>query len=111
MLLIRGVTLEGAWLGIKFYLTPQFELLLSPKVRSVSILLCKRVDLYTSFDYLMFWMILETKQEFLDGTGKSRPLGRLETLKKSFKKGNSISVMLPRKLHAPETDQGIINIF
>ncbi|KAJ6667914.1 hypothetical protein lerEdw1_016235 [Lerista edwardsae] len=32
MLLIRGVTLEGAWLGIKFYLTPQFDLLLSPKV-------------------------------------------------------------------------------
>uniref|UniRef100_A0A670IF30 Transporter n=1 Tax=Podarcis muralis TaxID=64176 RepID=A0A670IF30_PODMU len=31
MLLIRGVTLEGAWLGIKFYLTPQFDLLLSPK--------------------------------------------------------------------------------
>lgn len=43
MLLIRGVTLKGAWLGIKFYLTPQFELLLSPKVRSVSILLYQRV--------------------------------------------------------------------
>uniref|UniRef100_A0ACB8EIX7 Sodium-dependent proline transporter n=1 Tax=Sphaerodactylus townsendi TaxID=933632 RepID=A0ACB8EIX7_9SAUR len=32
MLLIRGVTLEGAWLGIKFYLTPQFHHLLSSKV-------------------------------------------------------------------------------
>lgn len=35
MLLIRGVTLEGAWLGIKFYLTPQFHHLLSSKVRSL----------------------------------------------------------------------------
>eukprot|EP00079_Xenopus_tropicalis_P012744 XP_002940131.2 PREDICTED: sodium-dependent proline transporter [Xenopus tropicalis] len=32
MLLIRGVTLEGAWIGIKFYLTPQFEHLLTSKV-------------------------------------------------------------------------------
>ncbi|RLW03095.1 hypothetical protein DV515_00006869 [Chloebia gouldiae] len=32
MLLIRGVTLEGAWKGIKFYLTPQFDHLLSSKV-------------------------------------------------------------------------------
>ncbi|XP_053935996.1 sodium-dependent proline transporter isoform X1 [Cuculus canorus] len=32
MLLIRGVTLEGAWKGIRFYLTPQFDHLLSSKV-------------------------------------------------------------------------------
>uniref|UniRef100_A0A8C5JLV9 Transporter n=1 Tax=Junco hyemalis TaxID=40217 RepID=A0A8C5JLV9_JUNHY len=32
MLLIRGVTLEGAWKGIQFYLTPQFDHLLSSKV-------------------------------------------------------------------------------
>nr|XP_033783187.1 sodium-dependent proline transporter isoform X1 [Geotrypetes seraphini] len=32
MLLIRGVTLEGAWKGIKFYLTPQFDHLLTSKV-------------------------------------------------------------------------------
>uniref|UniRef100_A0A8C6ZBH1 Transporter n=1 Tax=Nothoprocta perdicaria TaxID=30464 RepID=A0A8C6ZBH1_NOTPE len=32
MLLVRGVTLEGAWKGIKFYLTPQFDHLLSSKV-------------------------------------------------------------------------------
>ncbi|XP_040538667.1 sodium-dependent proline transporter isoform X1 [Gallus gallus] len=32
MLLIRGVTLEGAWKGIYFYLTPQFDHLLSSKV-------------------------------------------------------------------------------
>ncbi|MEE6478512.1 hypothetical protein FKM82_011865 [Ascaphus truei] len=32
MLLIRGVTLDGAWIGIKFYLTPQFDHLLSSKV-------------------------------------------------------------------------------
>ncbi|CAI9533802.1 unnamed protein product [Staurois parvus] len=32
MLLVRGVTLEGAWIGIKFYLTPQFDHLLSSKV-------------------------------------------------------------------------------
>ncbi|XP_021266270.1 sodium-dependent proline transporter isoform X2 [Numida meleagris] len=31
MLLIRGVTLEGAWKGIRFYLTPQFDHLLSSK--------------------------------------------------------------------------------
>lgn len=33
MLLIRGVTLPGAWKGIQFYLTPQFHYLLSSKVR------------------------------------------------------------------------------
>nr|XP_015205140.1 PREDICTED: sodium-dependent proline transporter isoform X3 [Lepisosteus oculatus] len=32
MLLIRGVTLDGAWKGIKFYLTPQFDHLLTSKV-------------------------------------------------------------------------------
>ncbi|XP_052011247.1 sodium-dependent proline transporter [Apodemus sylvaticus] len=32
MLLIRGVTLPGAWKGIQFYLTPQFHHLLSSKV-------------------------------------------------------------------------------
>uniref|UniRef100_A0A8B9SHP0 Transporter n=1 Tax=Anas platyrhynchos TaxID=8839 RepID=A0A8B9SHP0_ANAPL len=32
MLLVRGVTLEGAWKGIRFYLTPQFDHLLSSKV-------------------------------------------------------------------------------
>ncbi|KAG9491232.1 hypothetical protein GDO78_006543 [Eleutherodactylus coqui] len=32
MLLIRGVTLDGAWIGVKFYLTPQFDHLLSSKV-------------------------------------------------------------------------------
>lgn len=32
MLLVRGVTLDGAWKGIKFYLTPQFDHLLSSKV-------------------------------------------------------------------------------
>lgn len=32
MLLIRGVTLDGAWKGIRFYLTPQFDHLLSSKV-------------------------------------------------------------------------------
>ncbi|XP_043925499.1 sodium-dependent proline transporter [Protopterus annectens] len=32
MLLIRGVTLEGAWKGIKFYLTPEFKHLLTSKV-------------------------------------------------------------------------------
>ncbi|KAG7465193.1 hypothetical protein MATL_G00173690 [Megalops atlanticus] len=32
MLLVRGVTLDGAWLGIKFYLTPQFDHLLTSKV-------------------------------------------------------------------------------
>uniref|UniRef100_A0A6I8P403 Transporter n=1 Tax=Ornithorhynchus anatinus TaxID=9258 RepID=A0A6I8P403_ORNAN len=32
MLLVRGVTLQGAWKGIRFYLTPQFEHLLSSKV-------------------------------------------------------------------------------
>lgn len=35
MLLIRGVTLEGAWKGIRFYLTPQFDHLLSSKVSRV----------------------------------------------------------------------------
>lgn len=34
MLLVRGVTLPGAWKGIRFYLTPQFHHLLSSKVRS-----------------------------------------------------------------------------
>lgn len=33
MLLVRGVTLPGAWKGIQFYLTPQFHHLLSSKVR------------------------------------------------------------------------------
>uniref|UniRef100_A0A8C0YU54 Transporter n=5 Tax=Canidae TaxID=9608 RepID=A0A8C0YU54_CANLF len=32
MLLVRGVTLPGAWKGIQFYLTPQFHHLLSSKV-------------------------------------------------------------------------------
>uniref|UniRef100_A0A5F9DW48 Solute carrier family 6 member 7 n=1 Tax=Oryctolagus cuniculus TaxID=9986 RepID=A0A5F9DW48_RABIT len=32
MLLVRGVTLPGAWKGIRFYLTPQFHHLLSSKV-------------------------------------------------------------------------------
>ncbi|XP_063784701.1 sodium-dependent proline transporter isoform X1 [Pseudophryne corroboree] len=32
MLLVRGVTLDGAWIGIKFYLTPQFDHLLTSKV-------------------------------------------------------------------------------
>ncbi|KAJ8405466.1 hypothetical protein AAFF_G00319390 [Aldrovandia affinis] len=32
MLLVRGVILDGAWLGIKFYLIPQFDHLLSSKV-------------------------------------------------------------------------------
>ncbi|KAK1161062.1 hypothetical protein AOXY_G19947 [Acipenser oxyrinchus oxyrinchus] len=32
MLFIRGVTLDGAWKGIKFYLTPQFDHLLTSKV-------------------------------------------------------------------------------
>jgi len=41
MLLIRGVTLEGAWKGIRFYLTPQFDHLLSSKVRRISRLLFK----------------------------------------------------------------------
>ena len=40
MLLVRGVTLPGAWKGIQFYLTPQFHHLLSSKVRS-SRLACK----------------------------------------------------------------------
>ena len=31
MLLVRGVTLPGAWKGIQFYLTPQFHHLLSSK--------------------------------------------------------------------------------
>lgn len=35
MLLIRGVTLEGAWKGIQFYLTPQFDHLLSSKVSRI----------------------------------------------------------------------------
>ena len=33
MLLVRGVTLPGAWKGIQFYLTHQFHHLLSSKVR------------------------------------------------------------------------------
>ncbi|KAF3828443.1 hypothetical protein GH733_004897 [Mirounga leonina] len=33
MLLVRGVTLPGAWKGIQFYLTPQFHHLLSSKNR------------------------------------------------------------------------------
>lgn len=33
MLLVRGVTLPGAWKGIQFYLTPQFHHLLASKVR------------------------------------------------------------------------------
>ncbi|XP_047635003.1 sodium-dependent proline transporter [Phacochoerus africanus] len=32
MLLVRGVTLPGAWKGIQFYLTPQFHHLLASKV-------------------------------------------------------------------------------
>ncbi|KAM9069913.1 sodium-dependent proline transporter isoform 4-T4 [Sarcophilus harrisii] len=32
MLLIRGLTLQGAWRGIQFYLTPQFDHLLTSKV-------------------------------------------------------------------------------
>lgn len=35
MLLVRGVTLEGAWKGIRFYLTPQFDHLLSSKVSRI----------------------------------------------------------------------------
>lgn len=37
MLLIRGVTLPGAWKGIQFYLTPQFHYLLSSKVRPLGL--------------------------------------------------------------------------
>jgi len=32
ILLIRGVTLEGAWTGIKYFITPQWEKLYDPKV-------------------------------------------------------------------------------
>lgn len=37
MLLVRGVTLPGAWKGIQFYLTPQFHHLLSSKVRPLGL--------------------------------------------------------------------------
>ncbi|KAF2985940.1 hypothetical protein EK904_002097 [Melospiza melodia maxima] len=60
MLLIRGVTLEGAWKGIQFYLTPQFDHLLSSKaspegqslgmndqVQSIFFLLCRDTFIVT----------------------------------------------------------------
>jgi solute carrier family 6 (neurotransmitter transporter, glycine) member 5/9 len=34
ILLTRAATLEGAWTGIKYFITPNFKLLLEPKVRS-----------------------------------------------------------------------------
>lgn len=37
MLLVRGVTLPGAWKGVQFYLTPQFHHLLSSKVRPLGL--------------------------------------------------------------------------
>lgn len=32
ILLVRGLTLEGSWRGIEFFITPRWELLLNPKV-------------------------------------------------------------------------------
>ena len=37
ILFIRGITLEGAWEGIKFYLIPEWEQLLKPKVSKLLI--------------------------------------------------------------------------
>lgn len=33
ILLVRGLTLEGAWDGIKFFITPDFKRLIEPQVR------------------------------------------------------------------------------
>jgi SNF family Na+-dependent transporter len=35
ILLIRGLTLEGAWTGIKYYLTPDFTKLSEPRVSTM----------------------------------------------------------------------------
>ncbi len=32
ILFVRGVTLEGAWKGIKFYIVPEWDHLTKPKV-------------------------------------------------------------------------------
>ncbi|XP_017731278.1 PREDICTED: sodium-dependent proline transporter isoform X4 [Rhinopithecus bieti] len=51
MLLVRGVTLPGAWKGIQFYLTPQFHHLLSSKAMTM-------LPLSPFWSFLFFFMLL-----------------------------------------------------
>lgn len=50
-LLIRAITLEGSWNGIKYFITPDFKKLLEPQVKITKFLSISSIMFCTMFFY------------------------------------------------------------